>query len=326
MTSRMRSTIGRLVDAWRDAGRAHPETWTDTTALEHTLAPDGDRTFLRLAYLVLLGRPIDEATLQREADALGRGERTRAELIDEIVSSLEFRETEIVQDVLSERADLPGAVPAWPGTSERVVELPWVLQRLPAHGRLLDIGYAWSSWVYLKHLVARPGREVHGADPALRPVPAMRRIRADARGLPYRDAAFDLVACVSTIEHVGRDNDRYGVGAPTDPHGDLAALREFRRVLAPDGIALVTVPMGTAQDHGWFVQYDAASWSALTRDAGLTAVEQQAFRLTDNGWIAVDVSELDGLVYGDGVPGARGVLCTALARESLVVRAGPAPS
>ncbi len=294
--------------------RVPPDTWTDATALQDTLRPEGDRAFMRLLYLVLLGREIDQATLDRETEALARGQRTRAELIHEIVSSLEFRESEIVQDVLTGRTHLPGSVPSWPGTSERVVELPWVIQHLPDCGRILDVGYAWSSWVYLKGLVAHPEREVHGADPAVRSVPDMRRSRADARSLPYRDNVFDAVTCVSTIEHVGRDNDRYGVDAPMDPHGDLAALRELRRVLAPGGVALLTVPMGAAQDHGWFVQYDGGSWSALISDAGLVSVEQQAFRLTDEGWVGAEISELDRLLYGDGVPGARGVLCIALAR------------
>ena len=58
----LRSAVGRLVDALRGSARSvHTDTWTDTSALESTLAPDGDPTFLRLAYLVLLGRPIDQA-------------------------------------------------------------------------------------------------------------------------------------------------------------------------------------------------------------------------------------------------------------------------
>lgn len=279
--------------------------------MKESLLPEGNDTFLKLAYLVLLGRPIDPATLERESAALARGERTRAAFIREIISSLEFKEAEIVERAVTEgRAIPPG--PSWPGTSERVVELPWVVEHIPPRGRLLDVGYAWASWVYLKQLLARPDLDVHGVDLADRWLGKMHRSIADARYLPYRDDVFDVITCVSTVEHVGRDNERYGVPGPRDPRGDDAALREFHRVLVPKGVALVTVPMGKAEDHGWFLQYDQASWTSLVHEAGLTTIEEQAFLLGDDGWIAVDVGELDGVRYGEGCPGARGVLCTAL--------------
>ncbi len=53
------------------------------------------------------------------------------------------------------------------------------------------------------------------------------------RELPFDDQAFDLVLCVSTLEHVGADNSGYGLDAEDDGASRLTALRELRRVLAP---------------------------------------------------------------------------------------------
>ena len=39
----------------------------------------------------------------------------------------------------------------------------------------------------------------------------METVRADIRSLPFKNESFDLAFCVSTIEHVGKDNSGYGV-------------------------------------------------------------------------------------------------------------------
>jgi SAM-dependent methyltransferase len=53
-------------------------------------------------------------------------------------------------------------------------------------------------------------------------------VRLDITRLPYPDGAFDVVYCSHVLEHVA---------------DDLAAMREFRRVLAPGGLALFLVPI-----------------------------------------------------------------------------------
>src|SRR5947209_2202482 len=73
----------------------------------------------------------------------------------------------------------------------------------------------------------------------------------DVRGLPFPAASFDVAFCISTLEHVGRDNEIYKVDAKRDGAGDEAALRELRRVLSKDGRLLVSVPTGEYEDQGW---------------------------------------------------------------------------
>ena len=40
-----------------------------------------------------------------------------------------------------------------PGSDERVVEVPWVLSRLVAEGRVLEVGYAFAEPAYLAGLL-----------------------------------------------------------------------------------------------------------------------------------------------------------------------------
>jgi len=57
---------------------------------------------------------------------------------------------------------------------------------------------------------------------------------------PLPNDSADVVALISTLEHVGLG--RYG--DPLDVHGDLRAMQEARRVLKPGGHVVVTVPYG----------------------------------------------------------------------------------
>jgi len=52
-------------------------------------------------------------------------------------------------------------------------------------------------------------------------------VRSDAMALPFRDGAFDRVYCSEVLEHV------------LDPE---AVIREMHRVLAPGGVAVISVP------------------------------------------------------------------------------------
>lgn len=63
---------------------------------------------------------------------------------------------------------------------------------------------------------------------------------ADLFSLPFEDNSISSLSCMHVVEHVGLG--RYG--DPLDPDGDLKAIDELRRVLAPNGLLLFVVPVG----------------------------------------------------------------------------------
>lgn len=65
--------------------------------------------------------------------------------------------------------------------------------------------------------------------------------RVDLMRLPLADGSVESLSCMHVIEHVGLG--RYG--DTLDPEGDLKAMRQLCRVLAPGGHLLVVVPVGT---------------------------------------------------------------------------------
>jgi hypothetical protein len=153
----------------------------------------------------------------------------------------------------------------------------------------------------------------------------------DAGAAPVRDGAIDLVLCLSTLEHVGRDNGRYGIARrAADPRAAmLAAARELARLVAPGGRLLVTVPFGRAADHGWLACISREDLSEIEAACGL-AVEEEAIFVYDeaSGWRPAQAPHRadDRLEERDyrshGAIAASAVACVAMRRSTQPVGRG----
>jgi SAM-dependent methyltransferase len=282
--------------------RAHDETDTD---------------FVERAFREVLRRPLDDESRERALAKLAEGTLSRATFLHELANAPEATRVRELDDAVAlglgarARAERLTWLQAPPGTDERVVEIPWVLSRLVAGGRVLEVGYAFAEPAYLAALL-RAGVELVGVDLAARDVDGMERVVADVRALPLLDRSVDQVLLVSTLEHVGADNTEYGLEAESDPASRTDALRELARVLRPAGRLLVTVPLGDPGDHGWFRLDDVGGWTRLFTSAGLFVEEQEAYELTEDGWRPAPAFRPAGVGYGDRGPAASAVLCTEL--------------
>lgn len=65
-------------------------------------------------------------------------------------------------------------------------------------------------------------------------------LAADLTNLPFETGSISSLSCLHTLEHIGLG--RYG--DPIDPSGDLKAIAELARVLAPGGSLLIAIPLG----------------------------------------------------------------------------------
>ena len=308
----------------RDAGLAMASHRSALSLIDdlaaRTLPLSGTAVELDLLYRMLLRRPAEDGALRSAQLAVAAGDITRTDLIRDIVGSREFREVDLIERNLTHvrRESRPFTVyqgsPVGEDTTERVVEIPWALSRVGGARRLLDLGYAYASGVYLSALLALPAPELHGLDWSASPAPGMLRTRGDLRRMPYREGSFDLVICISTIEHIGRDNTGYGLPGHTGSSGDVETIREIERVLEPAGRLLITVPFGRREEHSWFLQYDAAEWQRLLANTSFWVEEQTAFRLDAEGWQPTDgLIGTERLRYAkNGAPAAQGVLCASL--------------
>ncbi|MBA2616446.1 MAG: methyltransferase domain-containing protein [Actinobacteria bacterium] len=212
------------------------------------------------------------------------------------------------------------------GLDERVVEYPWLLAQRPS-GRTLDAGSVLNHAHILPRFLPRlasldvvtlaPEREAF-------PDQGVSYVYADLRELPYRDNVFDTVVCVSTLEHVGMDNTAYGSDAPraADPGVERSrAARELRRVTAPGGRLLVTVPVGDPDDLGWIMPFSDRDLAALVAAVEPASETRTVFRYTREGWQVSDAASVAGARYrtpslepqpDDLAARARAVACVAL--------------
>jgi SAM-dependent methyltransferase len=292
------------------------DAWLDAAA-------GTDEEFVDRIWPLVLRRPPEADGRERALAKLREGTLSRAGLLHELVGSDEFRAVVLLDAGLAraaaERAHegRPRELHAAAESDERAVEIPWSLARYRGERRVLDIGYAFAEPAYLAGLAALGAAELVGADLAEAEVPGLRSVVADVRELPFPDASFDLAFCISTLEHVGRDNEVYDVDAARDDGGDEVALRELRRVLAKDGRLLVSVPTGVPEDQGWQIVRTPEDWIALFERSGFLVYEDELYVRGDDGWRTASLDEARAASYGAGGPGAGAVLLAELHPESV---------
>jgi len=164
-----------------------------------------------------------------------------------------------------------------------------------AGAQALDVGCGFGRWT---RFLAERGAEATGVDPTEGMLAAARRASPpgilyrgmSATALDFADGAFDLVTCITVIQHL-------------EPTEQEAAVAELARVLKPGGEAVVLdlIDMG---DRGKIVYpRPARDWIALYERNGLAVVrwEGQEFIPLIRGfrWLAEQVGALIGLSSGE---------------------------
>ncbi len=103
---------------------------------------------------------------------------------------------------------------------------------LPAHQPILEAGCGSGRWV---GWFVRKGWQASGVDwsealcaSARSAIPEGEFVAADIAEMPFENASFGSIVALGSIEHKSE--------------GPAAILKEFHRLLRPDGVAIVTVP------------------------------------------------------------------------------------
>jgi hypothetical protein len=174
------------------------------------------------------------------------------------------------------------------GIDERVVEYPWMCSRLPpGGGRMLDAGSVFNRTYLVEHPLIRakklhivtlvPEGRCHCAN-------GVSHIYDDLRSMPISSDYYDIVACLSTLEHIGMDNTSFRGPAEQAPGDYLIAVREMRRVLKHGGLFLLTVPFGTYKNFRTFQLFDKRLIENVIAAFAPSNVEETYFRYTAQGW------------------------------------------
>lgn len=230
--------------------------------------------------------------------------------------------------LLSTGAELP------PGhgyhIDERVVEYPWLFAQLPkSPGKMLDAGSALNH----RFLVERaPLKDAQLTIMTLAPEKrcfwdsSISYVFGDLRKTNFADAVFDVVASISTIEHIGLDNTLLYTGdvskKEADVLGFMPAVAEFKRILRPGGVCLITVPFGRRGAHGWYQIFDLELVNKIVEAFQPSAYTLEFFGYSPQGWRRVRPEDVESAEFfdvhegktldADFAAGARAVACVRL--------------
>jgi len=166
-------------------------------------------------------------------------------------------------------------------SNERAVEVPivWAAVRARRGSRVLEVGNVLSHYFDVGHEVLdkfERGPAVRNDD-----------VAAFRAGHPY-----DLIVSISTLEHVGWDEE------PRDPGKIARAIANLRDQLAPGGLLMVTLPLG----YNPFLDEQLAAGALpfsrchFLERKGLTT------------WSEADWPAVAGSAYGERWPGTGGLV------------------
>lgn len=155
----------------------------------------------------------------------------------------------------------------------RQAEFPWVLKNaeIESHHRVLEIGPSWTSLQYAMakrcgqlHTIELEADKMKEAAKVFAKLGLLDKVvqqQGNALNLPFADATFDRVVCVSVLEHI--DGDR------------MKCLEEAARVVKPGGRLLLTLDVVVDGDckTEFFIKQDEAM--EMTKRLG-TGVRHQS--------------------------------------------------
>jgi SAM-dependent methyltransferase len=179
----------------------------------------------------------------------------------------------------------------WTWLNERAVEVPLALREIERRrgGEVLEIGNVLGHYGERGHTVVDRYEHAPGV------------VNADVVDYDPGDRRFDLVVSVSTLEHVGLDEQ------PRDPGKPARAIARLVELLAPGGLLWITVPVG----------YNPALEDEIRSGrAGFTRVA--ALRNAGKGleWEQTQAEQTRGVPYDELLYIASAVLICQLARDS----------
>lgn len=175
------------------------------------------------------------------------------------------------------------------GLSERVIEYPWFFSRLPdPPAKILDAGSTLNHDYVLKRL---SNYDLSIATLAFENYSNANHpsyVYCDLRETVFRSNLFDMVACLSTLEHVGMDNTMlYTTDQAKKEHDSSAyveVLEELIRITKPGGRILITVPFGKKRDMGWQQVFDSKMIEHAVSLPGIVQSTVDVYKYSMTGW------------------------------------------
>lgn len=130
-----------------------------------------------------------------------------------------------------------------PAYYDRALEYPWAIENCNLEkGKMMDVG-STVGHMFRENLPKEVEVYTLNLEDEKRfpYIEGITQVRGDIRKTEFDTNFFNLITCISTLEHIGVEG-RYHV--KQDLTGDSKAMKEMLRILKPGGRLLLTVPYG----------------------------------------------------------------------------------
>lgn len=175
---------------------------------------------------------------------------------------------------------------------ERIVEIPWIVSELKkSRGVLLDAGSTLNFEYILEHLSHLKRIFITTLYPEKFSFNELNisYTYEDLSKLSFRDEYFDVITCISTLEHIGFNNDIYNYGKfKTNKVNKLElkkVLLNLKRVLKKNGKLLITIPFGKKGIYENMQQFDAIDLKNIVKFLKLKKKDLKFFIYDKNNWL-----------------------------------------
>lgn len=190
---------------------------------------------------------------------------------------------------------------------ERIIEYPWVMSNLPREqGILLDAGSALNFVEILNHKKLNNKQIIIvnlGPESNCFWEKKISYLFTDLRQLPFLDNHFDIIICISTLEHIGMDNtmiytnnQKYQEDKSKDY---LKVVLELKRVLKSNGTLLLTVPFGRYQNFQFFQQFNQEMVDKILKVFCGKRQFISYYKYSKNGWNISKSEDCKNVEYFD---------------------------
>lgn len=173
---------------------------------------------------------------------------------------------------------------------DRAIEYPWALKNVILNsGTFLDVGSTVGS-MFRDYLPDSVEVFVINSDKEQRfgKINGVETVFGDIRNTQFETNKFDVITCISTLEHIGVEG-RYHV--TNDPIGDIRAMAEMRRILKPGGKLLLSVPYGAKDMLPINKLYNKSRIKTLFKGFNLLSSQYQKYDPDYHIWVEVSEEE-----------------------------------
>jgi len=174
---------------------------------------------------------------------------------------------------------------------ERIVEIPWVVGELrKSKGFLLDAGSTLNFEYILKCLNHLKKVFITTLYPEKLSYNELNisYTYENLSNLSFKNEYFDTITCISTLEHIGFNNEIYNYGKfqinKVDRNKLKSVLFNLNRVLKKRGKLLISIPFGKRGVYGNMQQFDSKGINKICSYLKIKKKEMMFYRYYKNSW------------------------------------------